>query len=132
MRIFEQAFTNYSVKTNFVDENGVFVGFDNVQVCCEYYGWFIADHIVDNDDEWLKVEKNKTEYDLEGYIFDKTFTKQFELRDELNEGPNIVVFRLTSPNNKPLYLHLFNCHNGYYAHHFDFVDEYVKLGSGSI
>lgn len=49
--------------------------------------------------------------------------------NELDAG-GMVAFKLVNGAGDEKYLHLFNCHNGYYGHGFEFKvgDEVVKEG----
>lgn len=107
-------------KVNFVDDKNVFVGFDTLQDCCEHVDWFISDKITeyrafDGFDHFVESNKPK---ELKGYVFDRGFFCSIE--SSSLEAGKMVVFKLIHKDSNPLYLHLFNCHNGYYAHGFVF------------
>lgn len=54
---------------------------------------------------------------LDGWVFDTNFFETPECPD-LDEG-GMAVFRITSgPQEK--FIHIFNAHNGYYSHGFEF------------
>lgn len=119
MRVFDIE-NGWNSKVNFVDENNVFVGFDTMQDCCEYADWFISDSITEYDSfEGFEhfVEANKPRL-LQGYGFDASFF--CSLTSGSLDCGEMVVFKLYHENSNPLYLHLFNCHNGYYGHGFEF------------
>ena len=135
MKIFK---TNlqYGTKTNFVDDNDVFVGYDSTQDCGEDAGYYVLDCV-----KYLDVEKecedldgfySNCAYDVEGYYFDREF---FEMRSahvpDSDKTAHTAVFKLVSDGKPDLYLHLFNAHNGYYAHDFEVKHsgEVVKTGS---
>ena len=102
-------------KVNFVDENGVYVGYDLAQDCCEDTGWFISkscDEIYEYSKS-LGLDKPV----VDGYNFDINFFKDIESKD-LDEGGQ-VCFRLTHKDKPELFLHLYNSHNGYYSHGFE-------------
>lgn len=66
----------------------------------------------------MDIKFNNT--DLTDYKFDVMgeaigIDYQVDHEGDLDEG-GIVVFRLLHPSKPPLYLHLYNCHNGYYGH----------------
>lgn len=109
MKIFEEL----GSKVNFVDDNNVFVGYDMDQCCCEDADWFISDM-----EEFSAYEEReqRNKYDLESYSFDKTYFVEIEEPKGTDEG-GMVRFKLIGEN-KPLYLHLYNSHNGYYSHGF--------------
>jgi len=115
MRIFE---TNE--KVNFVDKSNVFVGYDLRQHCCEKAGWFIS------TTEEKRIIEQEFNIDTQQYNFD---TKYF-IENVLEEG-DIVLFRLIAKNKLDIYLHLYNCHNGYYGHGFEskIGDQIWKVGT---
>lgn len=138
IRIFEK-----DGKINFVDSNNVFVGYDMHQDCCEYADWFIlprpVDFIPDNP-----ISHQPKSIELENHVFDKEYFHQVNyakydpyssLADSksnaLDDG-EMVIFKMTMAfsDYDPLYLHLFNCHNGYYGHGFEFKigDEVEREG----
>ena len=105
-------------KTNFIDENDVFVGFDTDQQCCEEWNWFIAKDKNEGSFEGSKViPKVELSVELNGYVFDTKYfnTKEIE-GSETRE--RIAQFRLVKKGEKNLYLNLTNSHNGYYSHGF--------------
>lgn len=111
MKIFEKDKSSYHSKVNFVDDNDVFVGYDMSQFCCEDAGWFISEEITPY--RWEGMPKG-SEYDLEKYVFEKSFEKEIE-GGNLDCG-TMVIFKLISEDNPDLYLHIYNAHNGYYSH----------------
>jgi len=125
MKIFETG-----QKINFVDDNNVFVGYDLGQDCCEYADWFISyKEAVEPEFNGLKT------LEFDGWCFDTTYFKKLADAPGLDEG-GIAIFRLVFED-KELFLHLFNCHNGYYAHGFMFgvhsfepesADTFIKTG----
>jgi hypothetical protein len=120
-------------KVNFVDENNVVLGYDMGASCCESFGWYVAEEIVCNPD--LEDEPEPLWKD---WVFDPAFFKEVEpVRGEhgysvLDEG-GCVAFRLVRKDGREgeLFLHLFNAHNGYYGHGFEFKvgDEVVRHDS---
>lgn len=123
MKIFTGNESSWMEKVNFVDENGVFVGYDMGQDCCEHADWFIADQITPYS---YKDDYDKKEVpDVTDYKFDKEFFQQVESSD-LDAG-GMVAFRLVAEGKPVLYLHLFNSHNGYYGHGFE-----VKHGGETV
>ena len=115
MKVFDSK-QGWGTKVNFVDENDVFVGYDMGQDCCEWADWFIEN----SPTKWSYDfdEKNLNQpRDLDDYRFDPDY---FEYgQGDLDEG-GMVVFRLVSKERPDRYLHIFNCHNGYYSHGFAF------------
>lgn len=125
MRIFYDQAT-WGGKVNFVDEKNVLVGYDMSSSCCEYFGWFIRESIdmtlgnSPEDDEDAKSVDERNE-ELKDHYFDTSF---FDQGGDGNET-SFAVFKLIKRKNdaNPLYLHLFNCHNGYYSHGFSMINE---------
>jgi len=105
MRIF-----NKDHKVNFVDRHNTLVGFDNHQQCCEKFGWSVSQ----SSGDLSCVVASKEE--LEPYAFDPT-SPPIHQNDPITEGGS-VSFLLVAPGMTPLYLTLFNHHNGYYSHGF--------------
>lgn len=123
MKIFEDMKGSWGDrKVNFVDENNVFVGYEMIQQCCEHAGWFIADEI--SEDTITQSEVSE----FQGWVFDVEFFKKIERKEEverwekgkLNDDGEMVIFRLVKGDQEK-FLHLFNCHNGFYYHGFEFV-----------
>jgi hypothetical protein len=106
-------------KTNFVDKNNVVVGFDTNQNCCEDFGWYIS------ESEDFDTAKDSNLGDVNychDYVFDKSY-----------RGVGDGLFRLTAEGQPDLFLHLYNHHNGYYAHGFDMTDsDGTQISSGSL
>ena len=111
MKIFEKDY-----KINFVDENNVFVGFDYSQCCCEDFGWGILTEALtafgyDN----ISFVNNAGEKDVEKYIFDSTYFKEFYPN---GDEASAAMFRMVNGQDE-MFLVLYNCHNGYYGHGFN-------------
>ena len=127
MKIFNQNDT-WLEKVNFVDKNNCLVGYDLTQNCCENAGWFIMD-----EKQTEPQDRKETPTELPDWVFDPTFIEFVRPGNEtyhiLDEG-GMVIFRLVNgPAEK--FLHLYNCHNGYYSHGFTFTlsDEVLHKGS---
>lgn len=114
----------YSESVNFVDTNGVFVGYDLAQDCCEYADWFI--HEDSGLDEYPEEGLFKPEY-IDGYVFDPAYCEERSLNDG-DEG-GIAEFKLMR-GNQTRYLYLFNSHNGYYGHGFKMTVGNEKVAEG--
>lgn len=107
-------------KYNWIDSNDIYVGYDTATDCCEDAGWYLRYEPTPYSeyDSDLDIKFNNT--DLTDYKFDVMgeaigIDYQVDHEGDLDEG-GIVVFRLLHPSKPPLYLHLYNCHNGYYGH----------------
>jgi len=102
-------------KINFVDENDVFVGFDNEQDCCEDFGWAFLDELPKTCYE--AMNQNSIKFDTKDWVFDTAFFKLFN-DDECDEETAVVAFKITK-GKEHKYLILYNSHNGYYGHGFE-------------
>lgn len=121
-------------KLNFVDSNNVILGFDNTQDCCEQFGWYVNTNQGANRDDKSTVEGDETYTPslkmLEPYNFDIHYHAIKESQDYSFES--LCEFKLVADGLPDLYLTLFNIHEGYYSHGFDFsVDGKLKY-SGSL
>jgi hypothetical protein len=134
MKIFGLDKNNWNRKINFVDKNNVFVGYDMEQQCCESTDWFISEK------EKKNIIKNKNKYDLDDYVFDKKYFTNVKFKNvEIEslgylgiEFGNMIRFKLISEGKKNLYLHIYNIHNGYYSHGFEFKYDKIELQRGEI
>jgi hypothetical protein len=105
-------------KFNFVDENNVFVGYDNSQQCCEEFGWVVSDKVLKKYDDILLAKKAE-HYNIEDYSFDPAYF----VRIDNNDGDGILAFLLVNGDDR-LFLHLYNFQNShYYDHGFDFSSD---------
>lgn len=118
MRIFDR-----DGKTNFVDDNNVFVGFDNYQCCCEDFGHLVTKSPPKSEHPDDEVSGD----DFPGYQFNTEFFEENGF-DDLYEGGS-VCFKLEKDGEPDLYLTLFNIHNGYYSHGFTMTAGGVELHS---
>jgi hypothetical protein len=113
MKIFDPT-NSFRDKLNFVDKNNVVLGFDFSQDCCEDFGYYFSL-------EWPATRNGEVEKradELEPYVFDPTFFGHGS--DEVcGEGGGDAVFKLVD-GDKVLYLVIYNHHNGYYGHGFEF------------
>lgn len=109
----------YGGHVNFIDDNDVFVGYDLSQDCCEDANWYTADSIIPYSYECNQGDvKQPTEVpDVSDYNFNPDFFQEVASSD-LDFG-EMVVFKMVAEGKPDLYLHLYNCHNGYYGHGFE-------------
>ena len=110
-------------KWNWVDDNNLFVGFSSGQCCCEDFGSFVTDSL-ENLDEY---KCNLTDEDLKEYSFDPTFFEDVDVERDYIDCGGAIAFKAVHETKKPLYLILYNYHNGYYAHGFEFTDKDGKI-----
>ena len=119
---------NKDGKINFVDENNVVVGYDMQSQCCEDFGYFFSRQ---RPDSILYDAENDSDFDFEGFVFDRNFYEEDALNNSDNDYGNVAIFRLTNGNNE-IYLTLFNIHNGYYTHNFQVVTGGEIIHDGSL
>lgn len=111
MRIFEGSDSSWGTKVNFVDDNDTYIGYDTSQCCCEDAGYFISDSIKDYNRS--EDYSQACGFDLSEYYIDRDFL--IDGNGQL-DGGGMVIFRLMCNKKIPLYLHIYNSHNGYYSH----------------
>lgn len=146
MRIFENEET-WGGKINFVDINDVLVGFDAFQSCCESFGHYFS---LTGEKEAKSIEAPSN---LEALVFDTEFFQEHS-EEGWMEGGGEAVFRLVAPHiarvrgdretremeremqrtggHAVVFLHLYNHHNGYYAHGFSMEHGGATVHSGCI
>jgi len=117
MKVFDTS-QGWSDKVNFVDEKNVFVGYDMSQDCCEQADWFVSYEITSYKYD-THISGCPDDISLDGYLFDKTF--KYVDSSDLDAG-SMIAFKLEREGSSDIYLHLYNCHNGYYSHGFEFKD----------
>jgi hypothetical protein len=124
----------HSLRINFVDENNLLVGFDFASNCCEDFGWLISEEpappaecVAGLDDAATVEHVNK---ELEGWVFDPKFYLELS-EDKKYEQEHYAVFRMFNKN-QSRYLHLYNKHNGYYSHGFEFMNGDKTIESGAL
>ena len=122
-----KVYLNIGKKVNFVDENNRFVGYNLEQDCCENANWFIA------DTPQCAVQSRSTDNpDLDGFVFDPIFfiahpPNPVDSDTELS----MVIFRIVKGDHEK-FIHLFNIHNGYYKHGFEFGEDCIPHRTGKI
>lgn len=124
MRTFDDNET-WGGKVNFVDKNNVLVGFDTHQCCCEDFGWYYM------TSDKVRIGNDPDQETLEPYYFDETFIEYPD--DEWSDNGD-VMFKLIKEENdeSPLYLRLYNHHNGYYSHGFEMSKDKTIVHEGSL
>lgn len=123
MKIFENDKSEWRKKINFVDDNNILVGFDMSAGCCENFGWFIS------KEKQKDIVEHKN-VDVENFNFDLHFFEKIEDEKQFEEG-GMVIFRLVNGEDQ-LFLHLYNCQNGYYSHGFTLKKDEVIIHEGEI
>jgi hypothetical protein len=104
-------------KVNFVDDNNVMLGYDTEQFCCEQADWFIAD-----SPKKEIIERAEGDIpELSGYSFDPSFFMEIRPSEcERLDNGTMVIFKIINKDGLAKFIHLYNCHNGYYGHGFTF------------
>lgn len=129
MRIFDRV-DPWASKVNFVDENNVMLGYDMRQACCEYAGWFIADKRHEQIPTSIEAPA-----ELPGWNFDPEWfergTIEFTEEHESRGTGALCLFRIVKGDAEQ-FIHLFNCHNGFYAHGFEFKTDEAVLQTGQL
>lgn len=120
----------WSGSVNWADENNVVLGYDEDQSCCEYASWVL----VGADGERLEDGDESIPWP-DDFVFDPTYfeslsdaeLEQYDI--DVDEG-DAVRFRVTNGKEEGFII-LFNCHNGYYGHGFDFMhgDQSIQEGA---
>ena len=123
MKIFER-----NGKINFVDDNNVFVGFDNTQSCCEDFGWLVSRQRPATIGELSLITELYGD-DFPGYQFDITYSNVNETGYDTETS--MVSFRLTNGTDE-LYVTLHNTHNGYYAHGYNMANNGTTICAGDL
>lgn len=105
-------------KVNFIDENDNFVGFDDESQCCEEFWWEIINESGDELDEQI----NKDFIKLLAFADQEPLYNLDIVNDKAGDETCYVAFALTLPEDTDVcgYLVLYNYHNGYYAHYWDY------------
>ena len=119
MKIFTKDNSNWDDKVNFVDIHDVFVGYDMSQSCCEHAGWYITNKEGFNNEDAITPDEYTSKV-LDEYIFTPDYFKMQNNGDDECDEFRFLTFRLEAQGKEHLYLKLFNCHNGYYSHGFEF------------
>jgi hypothetical protein len=124
----------WTTKVNFVDENNVLVGYDFGSNCCEDFGWYIHNKVgkASEEDPVFSdgIDGNALNEFLKEWTFDTSFFEEFSNEKRYDEE-NFAVFRLVNGDNE-LFLHLYNSHNGYYSHGFDFSKDGQVIHTGCL
>jgi hypothetical protein len=120
MKIFTGDNTQWADKVNFVDDSNTMLGYDLSQDCCEYANWFIDDKIWEGYPDNIKDYQSLEGYD--GYRFDTKFIIHKEVSCDVWVAI-FKIFKLNPSQIKEKYVHIFNSHNGYYSHGFEFENK---------
>ncbi|MBW2977423.1 hypothetical protein KY331_01115 [Candidatus Woesearchaeota archaeon] len=131
MKIFERSSKKgWGNRLNIVDKNNVVVGYDYNQGCCEDFGYLFTTNIenIHKTNNYLSI-KESCDFEHEDYVFDTNFYENVSF--EKHDGA-AAIFKLVAKEKKPVYLVLYNYHNGYYSHGFKMKKEGNKIHKGYI
>lgn len=109
---------------NAVDENDNLVGFSTSDDCCAHGGWFVAPEIITDSEKFSELEMYEEQV-FPHHVFDTEFF-QSQAGEKDYDSDGVAIFKLQPYGwelDEPvtvLYLHLFNCHNGYYGKGFSY------------
>jgi len=134
MTIFDKT-PNFNDKVNFVDKHNVFVGYHVDHHCCECVGWFIEPllTVYDNDVHGAEDWQRPPYPNMEPYVFDVAYFNVLPKVEDVDYDrvAHTIAFKLVCEGKPDMYLHLFNCHNGFYTHDFTFVDNGFTIQEGN-
>jgi hypothetical protein len=99
-------------KMNAVDDKNNLVGFDTSDDCCAHGGWFVSPKKITEDYNGTYDQEESVDYPE--YTFDPNFFEGTEA-NEIQGDDGIIRFRMVAEGKPDLFLHLYNCHNGYYS-----------------
>jgi hypothetical protein len=119
MKVFEDG-KSWGRKINYVDENNVVLGFDMDQQCCENFG-----HGVFANPPQSLSDTEIVDVDLANYRF-AADAKPVNCKSYDDEGGGLA-FRIVADGLPDLYVAIWNHHNGYYSHGFNWKDESGSL-----
>lgn len=105
MKCFDQV-KPWPNKVNYVDDNNRVLGFDMQSSCCEHFGHGVFSGIPTD-------ETKDTSVDITAYAF------AGERPTDCLNGSGLA-FRIVAPNAPDLFVVIWNYHNGYYSHGWDF------------
>ena len=122
---------SFEDKVNFIDENNVFLGYDLGQCCCEEADWFVSINLIDDMDydELDKIREVGKDFDFSGFVFDTKFNQKRSWRG-LDAG-EAEIFKIINKD-KVYYIYIYNSHNGYYSHGFEFKIDDEVISEGNI
>ena len=123
MKLFERTDEQgWGNRLNLIDKNNVFVGYDYDQNCCESFGYEFR-----NNNGSTLVDTPKLD--------DFYFTLNHKVVEIINEygddGDSAYGFEITN-GEETLWFVIYNYHNGYYSHGFEFMNDKEKITRGSL
>jgi len=128
MKLFERTESSgWGNRLNLIDGNNVFVGYDYDQDCCENFGYYFQ-------------EADGTKLDQDPNLENAFFTlkhKDVSISDEQWDEWYGIAFEIKLQTGEMIWFTIYNEHNGYYSHGFDFgknvegapKPEYYEMGS---
>lgn len=115
MKLFDKNNGPLDSKANYVDEANWVLGYDTVRGCCESFGHgvFSSASLVDGDTA-------KETHEIAPYFFANEPPTVLKAPGGRAAAGGCVCFRIGAVGLPDLFVILWNYHNGYYAHGFDF------------
>lgn len=106
----------WPTKVNYVDKNNKVLGFDVNGQCCESFGHGVFDRIPTN------LSRSIEDANISDYVFADEDPKEFNAYSDnsSNDAGGCLAFRLIAEHKPDLYIVIWNYHNGYYRHGWDF------------
>lgn len=127
MRIIDGAGA-WGARINFVDENNVVVGFDNIRDCCEDFGYYLTKE----KPAGVRPADELEGLDFPGFNFDTSFTPAVDLLPSSDCVGGSLTFRLVNAEGEELFLTLYNYHNGYYCHGWELKNGDATVAEGEM
>lgn len=123
MKVFQSSNDKTGYKINFVDMLNRFVGFDFSSKCCEEFGYAITKTCPKTFQEMKEMEQIPDD-SISEYVFDISFehSPKDDSNDEFGDSANCATFKAVDEKLNEIYITIWNSHNGYYSHGFEFRD----------
>jgi len=120
----------WSQRWNFVDDNNVILGYCAEPDCCEHFGFKIILGGVEVASDKTDIEE--TNAVIDGFEFDPSFADVVKSIEEYSDQcAGVAEFRATR-GDAEIRIRLFNYHNGYYGHGFEFSHGETEIRSGCL
>lgn len=115
MKLFDKTNGPWDSKVNYVDAANRVLGYDMFRDCCESFGHgvFSSVRLVDRDTA-------SEAHEIAAYSFANDEPTALKAPGEHDDAGGSVCFRICAAGLPDLFVILWNYHNGYYSHGFDF------------
>lgn len=123
MKVFTPDNSPWNAKVNYVDKNNRVLGYDMSNSCCENFGHCILDELpADASDP---PENALPDSVLGPYSFAPE--NPVELPAVYSDGGGLLAFRIVADGLPDLWVVIWNFHNGYYCHGWEFDGKEGRL-----